>query len=141
MAQVDPTDELITGLYVLLNNTITYGSQTYKFYTSVPVDIPYNYIYLEGIEAEEDSTKDKISYDVSVTLEIAIEHKKRATFQTVNNISNDLLDLIYNTGITLTNFHFWELPTVGTFGQFLEQQSQKLITRKVIVLNMRIGQN
>lgn len=138
----DPSDEILTAFYTALNGNLSYGGNNFPVYTSAPRSTDYRYVHLAGLNLTDDSAKDMFISDCALIIEIVDDvYKIRGTFKGVNDISNDILQLIIKTRLSMTNFTMTVTPWLEDADYFMDNVDIGQLPRKALIVRFGVQQN
>jgi hypothetical protein len=136
----DPTQDIMSALYTVLNGNLSYNSVDYPVYT-VPPKSGFNYVLIEDIAIQDDSTKDYYDFNILVTFEVVTSDAHDAgSFVAANNISTDLTTLLVGQAFSIDNHTVEVEPFVDVIQPQLEMVDTALIVKKYIRLRFWIKQ-
>jgi hypothetical protein len=138
----DPSDNIRTWLYGVLNTTVSYGGSVVPVYSFAPKDAAMPYILLAGQSSSselDESTKDCYINKHSFTIEIYSSHTGNdATYKAVNTISNSVLVLVRTrTAPTISGFTVISVVLDSMLTDMMDFDT-KIVAIKILNLTMII---
>ncbi len=95
--QEDIENNLIKGIYDVLNGHVTYSDVTYPVYKSIPKPPAATYVWIGGVIQTNDNTKDDFGYRGTVEVQVISEPVERPDKKLLNNISGVVCGLLKPT--------------------------------------------
>ena len=96
-AHTDISDDLITGIFTVLDGNVTYSEVTYPVYKSIPKTPASVYIHVHNVLDKENGTKDDFIYEGTVQVEVVNEGQQRADMKLVRKIRGVVRGLLKAT--------------------------------------------
>ena len=130
----DPSNEVIKVFFTALN-----GNTTLPVYTMVPDDVD-SFILIGDYSGLEDSAKDTFIFDSTITIELVKRYSGQGSKKEVNDDVNTIFGIVrddFASGLTMTGFCM-SVVTVGNIVDFVEEDDEYKIYRKIIRFNMII---
>ena len=106
---VDISDDLVNGIFDVLDGNVIYDDTTYPVYKSIPKVPAPVYVWITEVMHDEDGTKDSFMYNGTVQIRVVDESLQRADKKKgrgINNVVRGLLKpsrtTVFSIGDTLT---------------------------------------
>ena len=106
---VDISDDLVNGIFDVLDGNVIYDDTTYPVYKSIPKVPAPVYVWITEVMHDEDGTKDSFMYNGTVQIRVVDESLQRADKKKGRGINNVVRGLLkparattFSIGDTLT---------------------------------------
>jgi hypothetical protein len=119
----DISDNLIDGIYTILNTHVTVSGTTYPVYKSIPKTPVLIYVYVGNVIHATEGTKDDFHYNGTVQIQVVDESRQRADkklAQAILNVTRGLLKPARGTVFSISPSTLVVL-TPGQFNELIEQ--------------------
>ena len=138
----DPTQEIVDGVETILSGNLTYDGTTYSIVQDLPRVVKFRHVWLRTIRANEEGTKDKYLTNCELEIEVVGSgYKHKGARAAINSITNQLLQLLIDQSITLTNFTLFIKPHTVSMFEIEEMLDDDIIKRKNITMQLSVQQN
>jgi hypothetical protein len=120
---VDISDDLVDGIFTILNTHVTYSGTTYPVYKSIPKTPALIYVYVGNVVYATEGTKDTFHYNGTVQIQIVDESRQRADkklAQAILNVTRGLLKPARATVFSISPRTLIVLSP-GQFNEVIEQ--------------------
>ncbi len=138
---IDPSSEILAAFYAVLNGNLSYASEDWPVYDSVPKAETSKFVVMEELSVGDDITKDKISWDCLLTFEIVGEiATNRVSMKPVNSITGQILNAIFKVNLPMISFTMSVLPWIEDVSKFDDIVGSGILARKAIRVRFGVQQ-
>jgi len=136
---IDPSSEILTAFYTALNGNLSYSSETWAVYTSVPKSDADKYVVLEELSVSDDNTKDSNHWDCSLTIEVVGGISiGQVSMKPVDSITSQILNALFKVDLSMPSFSMTVLPWFDDVSKYTDLVGSGILARKAIRVRFEV---